>query len=46
MFISGLLSLQVQRIDLNQGDALLGEADRDRRLSDGQMGELIRTDEE
>jgi hypothetical protein len=38
--------MQAQRIDLHQGDALLGEADRDRSLSDRQACELVRSDEE
>src|SRR5712691_821326 len=44
--ISRLLSVHRQRVDLHQGDSLLGEADRDRRLSNRQAGELVRTDEE
>src|SRR6266852_8261579 len=44
--ISRLLSVQAQRIDLDEGDSLLAEPDRDRRLSNRQARELVRTDEE
>src|SRR5437588_861331 len=44
--ISKLLCVQTQWIDLHQGDSLLGEADRDRRLTNRQAGQFVRTDEE
>src|SRR5437870_8876601 len=44
--ISKLLCVQTQRIDLHQGDSLLGEADRDRRLTNRQAAQFVRTDEE
>src|SRR6267143_363551 len=44
--ISGLLSWKVQRVDLDQSDPRVGEADADRRLADSQTSELFRRDQE
>src|SRR5579859_1206519 len=43
---SRLLWMQAQRVDLDQGDPLLGEADADGRLTDGQADDLVRGDQE
>src|SRR5947209_3197491 len=43
--ISRLLSWNLERVDLDDRDALTAETDADRRLADGQAGELVGADE-